>query len=141
MSEYIQFYAKSNTDENVFITLGTFCRNNLVFQSFRDYVPSYAVVEPLNKEVLGIVRQEVEDTIKRYKKYIKEEKKEIKSVEGKYSLSEFIEYKNERKSCINEIKEDIKDLRYTEYFTCFLENIDAEIWCGIECELPEGAKV
>ena len=141
MSEYLEFYAKHNTDENMFIPLGTFCRSNLTFQSFRDFVPSYAVVEPLNKEVLGTVRQEVEDTIKRYKKYIKEEKKEIKSVEGKYSLSEFIEYKNERKSCINEIKEDIKSLRYVEYFTSFLEDIDAEIWCGIECELPEGAKV
>jgi hypothetical protein len=72
MSEYIQFYAKSNTGE--MLPLGTFSRSSLVYVYGKDYVPSYDIVKPMTAATLGRITSEIRESISERDKNIEREK-------------------------------------------------------------------
>lgn len=147
MSQYIQFFIKTNEDN--FLPIATYSRSSKVFQYFREYVP-YEKISNVSDMTTQYIMNDITADYRSYKETIEKNKKAIERV---YSfkdndVSEKIEIIEGYEEYIEEVEEEIKELDYTKYFIYFLNDIIEEaeydhnvknkdyIYAGIEVGYP-----
>ena len=158
MSEYIQFYAKSNTGE--MLPLGTFSRSSLVYLYGKDYVPSYDIVKPMTAATLGRIVSEIRDSVAQREKNIEREKSRMNlisqmsgNIEDKIeALDDCIvnieEMEEGREEIIQALgfyqvlEEMVEEVRGSKWYTDerFRYDPDNYVYAGIECERYEGVE-
>ncbi len=156
MSQYIQFYVKSNTGE--MLPIGTYSRSTAIYQFGCDYVPSYSVVQPLTQDTLREIIEEI--FIEKTKYQMGIEKLQVKvsttcEMRGKIEekqkaiegyLDEIEELEGEQAAVVNagqfyrfllDIVDEAKSSRWNENERDRYDP-DRYIYAGVECEKYEG---
>lgn len=150
MSQYIEFYIKG---KNEYLPIGIFSRNNSIYRVMNESVdvPAYDKVAPLKVQHISLALKDVIDEKLGFKKRIAEleEKKSLvatfnNSVEDKTtaifninedikSYEELIEEINVAIGYLTSLYDIIDAVRYVKDY-----DVDNYIYCGIECENPNG---
>ena len=145
MSAYIQFFIRN---ENTFMPIGIYSRNNSIYQYFDEYTP-WEKIKPVTRGLLNKIRDDInEDLTAIQKSYdrAKEMKEWIATLNN--SLEEKMEYIENTEEVLSECCEAIKQLTYTKHYLSFLDdviesveyekNIDhkAYLYVGIEVGNP-----
>lgn len=140
MSQYIEFYIKKSE----FTLIGNFTRSSKIFKILGEFVPCYSVVSPLSVTQLNLARENARTEIEIYRNNIKDLEKQINII-GTFnnSISEKMDLINDINHDIRLYKEEIEELSQTINYFNFLNyiieyNEEGILYCGIECELPEG---
>lgn len=109
MSSYLTFFVRPK--EDIFTTIGSYCRNTPLYQKFSQYLAPYGKVRGLTKPLLIDLLEEVEreraDTQKEIDK-IPERKQEIVAMTGA-TVSEKIEALNQCDVEEKELREWVED--------------------------------
>lgn len=138
MSQYINFFVRN---ENDFIPIAEYSRNNETFQLFLDFAPWEKVRCVSNKD-LDFFSNQLKEKILENKKYIKEKKKIIEKIgDFNNNIEEKLDYIESYSSCIEGYEETIDELVYTLHFILFLSEINyqekASVYVGYEIYDPE----
>lgn len=150
MSQYIEFYIKG---KNEYLPIGIFSRSNSIYRVMSESVnvPVYDKVVPLKVQHISLALKDATDEKLRFEKRIAELREE------KALVATFNNSVEDKTTAIFNINEDIKS--YEElveeinaaigYLTSLYDIIDAVrymkdydmdnyVYCGIECENPNG---
>lgn len=150
MSQYIEFYIKG---KNEYLPIGIFSRSNSIYRIMSESVnvPAYDKVAPLKVQHISLALKDATDEKLRFEKRIAELREE------KALIATFNNSVEDKTAAIFNINEDIKS--YEElieeinvaigYLTSLYNIIDAVrymkdydvdnyVYCGIECENPNG---
>lgn len=120
MSAYIQFFVRN---ENAFMPIGIYSRNNTVYQYFDEYTP-WEKIKPVTRGLLNKVRDDInEDLAEVQKRYdrAKEMKEWIATLNN--SLEEKMEYIENTEEVLSECREAIEQLTYTKHYLNFLDDV------------------
>ena len=120
MSAYIQFFIRH---ENMFMPIGIYSRNNLIYQYFDEYTP-WEKIKPVTRGLLDKIRDDInEDLTATHKRYdrAKEMKEWIATLNN--SLEEKMEYIGNTEEVLGECCETIEQLTYTKHYLIFLDDI------------------
>ncbi len=145
MSAYIYFFIGNN---NKFLPISTFSRNNTIFEQFHNLVP-YGNATRVDREMVNTARSRCNESISHYKGKL-DEYEELKNRISTFNNSidekmEEIAHCNEN---IDEIKFYIEEEEYALHFFDFLEvllnearwrdNFDENnyVFAGVECNIP-----
>lgn len=145
MSQYIQFFIRSTSDE--FLPIGVFSRCTSIYHFFNEYLnaPYGRIAAVTMKDILYVV-DKVKDRIEVYEDRVVELERKIKLItECNNSVEEKMEGIDEVNREINEYVEEKNELKWTRDYICSLEEIlsaiayddkycqDTYLYCGIEC--------
>lgn len=120
MSAYIQFFIRN---ENTFMPIGVYSRNNTIYQYFDEYTP-WEKIKPVSRGLLNKVRDDInEDLAAMQKRYdrAKEMKEWIATLNN--SLEEKMEYIENTEEVLNECCEAIEQLTYAKHYLNFLDDV------------------
>ena len=120
MSAYIQFFVRN---ENTFMPIGIYSRNNTIYAYFDEYTP-WEKIKPVTRGLLNKIRDNInEDLTAMQKRYdrAKEMKEWIATLNN--SLEEKMEYIENTEEVLSECCEAIERLTYTKHYLNFLDDI------------------
>ncbi len=136
MSSYVCFYVEKN---GVFISLTDYSRSNPMYRAAEEHVP-YEEGVKLDEKVYSRIKEEFEESIRRYKKALKRYEHDIeftRKVEG-ISLGEKLEAVAEYQSFIEEVNEELEIIEAQLNHLNFMYRItdwsckETNVWVGIE---------
>ena len=120
MSAYIQFFVRN---ENTFMPISIYSRNNTVYQYFDEYTP-WEKIRPVTRGLLNKIRDDINEdlaaTQKRYD-HAKEMKEWIATLNN--SLEEKMEYIENTEEVLSECCEEIEQLTYAKHYLNFLNDV------------------
>lgn len=120
MSAYIQFFVRN---ENAFMPIGVYSRNNTIYAYFDEYTP-WEKIKPVSRGLLNKVRDDINEDLatiqKRYDR-AKEMKEWIATLNN--SLEEKMEYIENTEEVLSECCEAIEQLTYTKHYLNFLDDV------------------
>ena len=138
MSAYIEFFIRHGDD---FCPIATYCRSDVVFQQFQDYVP-YGAIKGVDRDMLRNIMEDVNADKKCSTNSIKSIESDIEMV-SKFNapIDEKMEQIRTMKSWIRESEEALHELQRVEYFIAFLGDIIEETEYGHLSHYEDGDTV
>ena len=144
MSQYIQFFIRSNSDE--FLPIGVFSRCNAIYDFFNKYFNApYEKIAAITMKDLTYLIRKIDDRIKIHNDRIIELEQKIKLVtECNNSVEDKIVAIDDINSDIKEYVEQRDEFKWASDYVCSLEEIidaiaygdkyckDTYLYCGIE---------
>lgn len=120
MSAYIQFFIRH---ENTFLPIGTFSRNNAIYQVF-DGIVIWEKIRPIGEPILNDAEKIVKEFIGMSEKALARAEEE-QGLIAKFnnSIEDKMEAYKDYNNYITEIKEDIKGLEAAQQYLWFLRDI------------------
>ena len=144
MSQYIQFFIRSNSDE--FLPIGIFSRCNAIYDFFEKYFNApYEKIAAITMKDLMYLIEKIDNRIEVYNNRIVELEQKIKLItECNNSVEEKMIAVDEVNSDIKEYVEERNEFKWARNYVCSLEEIvdaiayndkyckDTYLYCGIE---------
>ena len=144
MSQYIQFFIRSNSDE--FLPIGVFSRCNAIYDFFEKYFNApYEKIAAITMKDLTYLIRKIDDRIKIHNDRIIEVEQKIKLItECNNSVEEKMLAIDDVNSDIKEYIEQRDEFMWARSYVCSLEEIidaiayddkyckDTYLYCGIE---------
>ena len=144
MSQYIQFFIRSNSDE--FLPIGIFSRCNAIYNFFEKYFNApYEKIAAITMKDLRYLIEKIDNRIEVCNNRIVELEQKIKLItECNNSVEEKMIAIDEVNSDIKECVEERNEFEWTRSYICSLEEIidaiayndkyckDTYLYCGIE---------
>ena len=137
MSQYIEFFINPGTD-NTFHFLDSYSRSNSVYQAAVDYVPYGKIT--LLQNVIPNIKQRIKEEESQYQQQVKKQEEMIETVShfSNTTIEDRLNVILEYKQVIDELEEEIKNLRFAYMFYTVLSGFDENIhiYAGIEVGEP-----
>lgn len=144
MSQYIQFFIKSNSNE--FLPIGVFSRCNAIYGFFEEYFNApYEKIAAITMQDLTYLVRKIDDCIKIHNDRIVELEQKIKTItEYNNSVKEKMLAIDDVNSVIKEYVRERDEFKWARDYVCSLQEIidaiayddkyckDTYLYCGIE---------
>ena len=124
MSQYVDFYLKSNSDE--FLPIGDYGRSSMIYKYICDYVP-YEKITPITTNTINEIISNINSDISDYKEKMSAESQKISAIcSFNNSAGEKLGAIHDVSEIIHEYQEEIDDCNFAvSFFRILLDMMDS----------------